>query len=171
MSYSFETKIEGTDFTREELVEFIHEAASNSYAGGNKYELLPERPGFKELKYVRGEWSYRDSFAGYFKSRGMEVVRYRNEVVWSALYGGGMVTESYDREFAREIFGFLRKCLSVDGKGFDSYRGPAVLQIGKWKYAYQQEGDVTDFSGFESIEFQKKKVFEHRIIGGLVVGK
>lgn len=158
----------GFQFTLEELVEFIKVSSANTYAGGGRYEQQPERPGFFELVFQNGDWGYRDSYTGFFRSRGMEVVRYQGVPVWASMYGGGMLDDHQTKEFARETFSFLKKALSADNKGFVSFRGPEAMTIGRWRYEYTQIGDPLEFEGRESIFYQKKKVFEHTIIGGII---
>lgn len=157
------------DFSTDDLIHFIDAASLAAYAGGGTVEKDPERPGFKELIYEDGDWSYRDSYTGFIKSRGMEVVRYQGEPVWSALYGGGMLKDN--KELVRACFKFLKQALSVNNKGFVSFRGPGEMRLGEWEYVYEQEGDVEDFKGYEEIWHKEEIVFFHRVIGGMIVHK
>ena len=52
------------------LHEFVSKAGAATYAGGGKEEDNPQRPGFKELVYMEGDFSYRDSYTGFTRSRG-----------------------------------------------------------------------------------------------------
>jgi hypothetical protein len=154
-------------FTLPDLKEFITKAQIASYANGKEFEKVPERPDFKELTFADGDWFYRDSFTGWFKSRGMEVVRYHNLPVWASLYGGGMLDP--EPQLTHECFNFLKQALSVNNKGFDSFRGPVYMQLGDWEYHYRQNGGLKEFSGIEKIVFEKRAVFNQRINGGLIV--
>lgn len=156
------------DFTLEELFTFIDEAGKATYAGGGTYAEA-ERPGFKELTYAKGNFTYRDSYAGFYRSRGTEVVRHKGIPMWASLYGGGMVAGF--EHLAGDTFTFLKQVMLHDEAGFDSFRGPHQFAEGQWKYTYTQEGDVSDFNGYEKIYFQKNVVFTHRIIGGFIVDK
>lgn len=156
------------DFSLEELFTFIDGAGKATYAGGGKY-VEPERPGFRELVYTEGNFSYRDSYAGFYRSRGTEVVRWKGKPIWSSLYGGGMVAGSED--LATQTFEFLKKAFRQDETGFQSFRGTHHFVDGEWEYKYTQEGDVTDFVGYEEIHYQGKLVFSHRIIGGFIIDK
>lgn len=89
----------------EELFAFIDEAGKATYAGGGAY-VEPERQGFRELVYARGDFSYRDSYAGFYRSRGTEVVRWKEKPIWSSFYGGGMVAGQED--MASQTFDFLK---------------------------------------------------------------
>ena len=153
-------------FTKEELRKFILKAGDNTYAGGGKPVDNPQRPGFIELVYEEGNFSYRDSYTGHFRSRGMEVVRYKDQPVWASMYGGGM-TEGNDK-MAEQTFEFLKKAMSCDDERFDSFRGPHHFKEGEWEYSYQQDGGVLEFSGYEEIHYKNQPIFFHRIIGGII---
>ena len=73
------------------LNKFLERAADATYAGGGERERDPERQGFVELVYEEGDWNYRDSYVGFARSWGTELVRYQGEPVWNTLYGGGLV--------------------------------------------------------------------------------
>jgi hypothetical protein len=152
-------------FSHDRLFAFIKEAGAKTYAGMGKREENPERPGFIELVYAQGDWFYRDSYTGFLRSRGMEVVRFQDKPVWSSQYGGGMVED--DRSLARSTFDFLKKVLSAE-PGFRSFRGPEVMKLGEWEYRYSQEGSVEEFKGYEEISYQNKKLFYHHIMGGII---
>ena len=145
---------------------FIQKAKMSTYVAGRRMEKLPKRKGFIEYTYDEGEWSYRDSYAGFLHSAGMEVVRKTDVVVWSMSYAGETMTKN--KAFAREIFKFLKSALSVDNKGFVSFRGPANLRLGDWEYIYKQSGDVKSFEGEEKIKFEKTLVFTQKVMGGVV---
>ncbi|HVT01712.1 MAG TPA: DUF5680 domain-containing protein [Patescibacteria group bacterium] len=153
-------------FTQDQLLAFIDKAGKATYAGGGKEEDNPEKPGFIELVFEEDNFSYRDSYTGYLRSRGMEVVRYKSKPVWIATYGGGMVEEFED--FPHECFEFLKKALSSRKNGL--MRGPNFKER-SWEHKYTQEGDLFEFSGYEEILHEGKVIFFHRIIGGIIVNK
>lgn len=150
-------------FTPRELYKFLDKAGKATYAGGGK-EVEPERKDFHELEYRDGDFYYRDSYAGHYRSRGMEIVRYEGKPVWASLYGGGMVEGR--ENLANQTFEFLKKAMSNEEKGFESLRGPHEFLDGDWKYSYEQSGDVYEFNGYEEIYYKDELVFFHRIIGG-----
>jgi hypothetical protein len=158
-----------TDLSNQQLYKFIKKAAWATYAGGGKKEEKVERQGFIELIFQEEDFFYRDSYTGFYRSRGMEVVRHKGQPVWTSAYGGGMVE---GKEFqAQDTFDFLKKAMSAEEKGFLSFRGPHQYLDGDWKYVYSQEGDVEEFKGHEEIYFKDELVFFHEIIGGLVKDK
>jgi len=149
----------------EELYAFIKRASKATYAG-NGETVEPEREGFIELIHTEGNFSYRDSFTGHTKSRGMEIVRYMNTPIWTSLYGGGMVTGKEGK--ADITFTFLKKAMIQEEKGFVSFRGPKNFVENDWSYVYTQEGDIDEFWGYEEISYKADLYFYHRIIGGKV---
>jgi len=151
------------------LSAFIKKASASTYAGGGEYEKIPERQDFFELVFREGDWSYRDSYTGFYRSSGMEVVRYQNKIVWTSNYGGGMVKGQH--ELAGPTFEFLKKAMLAKPADWDSFRGPNSLKKELFEYKYSQTGDVSLFHGEEEISYQNKLVFFHQIIGGIVIGK
>jgi hypothetical protein len=157
-------------FTPKDLFEFVNRAAKATYSGGGKYEEVVERPGFFELVYREDpSWYYRDSYTGHSRSGGQEIVRFNDKPIWWSGYGGGMMTGK--EQLANETFAFLKKALTADEVGFDSLRGPHSFVHGDWRYIYTQEGEITDFYGIEEIFYKKQKIFWHRAVGGILVGK
>ncbi len=151
------------------LYQFLIRASSATYAGGGIYENTPERPGFAELVYQEGPWYYRDSYTGFYRSSGTEIIRYENRPVWTSGYGGGMVAGS---EFlADQTFAFLKQAMLRKDPSFDSVRGPRSFKQLDWEYSYSQTGGITEFSGSETISHKGKTVFTHKTIGGLVIDK
>ncbi|OGD08298.1 hypothetical protein A2397_03650 [Candidatus Amesbacteria bacterium RIFOXYB1_FULL_44_23] len=143
---------------KKELFDFVDRAGKATYAGGGSREINPERPDFIELVYDKElPWYYRDSYTGHSRSGGQEVVRVNDKPVWWSGYGGGMVEGK--ESMSGQTFDFLKKALSQDEEGFESLRGPHEFTDGKWKYTYTQEGDITDFYGYEEISYKGEKCF------------
>lgn len=152
----------------EKLKAFIDKSGANTYSGGGEYEKVSERSGFYELTYSDGSYTYRDSYTGFYRSWGSEVVRLNDKPVWCTNYGGGM-TEG-NEEYAHETFEFLKKAMRIDTPEY-SARGPKSLKDSDWEYSYKQEGDITNFSGYEEIKHKGELYFWHRILGGLIIDK
>lgn len=112
-----------------EFFNFVNRAGKATYAGGGKYEENPERCGFFELVYDKElPWYYRDSYAGYSRSGGQEIVRLDDKPIWWSGYGGGMVEGK--ENLSHEAFEFFKKALSRDEEGFNSLRGPHQFSDG-----------------------------------------
>lgn len=153
-------------FSLEELYNFIIEAGENTYAAGAP-PVTSERPDFIEYEYAKGDFSYRDSYTGNTKARGMEVVRYNGKPVWTSQYGGGMLEGNENLQ--EECYGFLKKALSDKKEYALSFRGPELLNEGDWEYSYKQTGDIYEFDGYEEIKYKGEPVFFHKAIGGAVI--
>jgi len=166
-------------FTLEELNQFLGKAALATYAGGGEVvdpsgpDFVARIPGFKELRYEEGDFEYQDSYAGFFRSAGQEVVWYKKVPVWSQCYAGGM-TEQYENneEFVRETFDFLKKALSQGEKcATFQPRGPKNFKEGDWSYNCKLTGNIAEFQGSEEIRHKGEIVFTHNFSGGLLKWK
>lgn len=152
-----------------ELNGFLGRASKATYAGGGG-EVESWRKGFKELEYRENDWYYRDSYSGFLRSWGQEVVWHNDKPVWTSLYGGGMTEKHMGSDFANETFVFLKKVLSVgDKETVFQPRGPKTLDDGRWQYKCELEGDITKFKGHESISYDNEVVFTHDFFGGLAI--
>lgn len=152
-----------------ELADFLVRAKTMTYAAGGK-EIVPQRPGFKELEFKEGGWEYRDSYTGFFSAPGQEVVRHNGKPVWAMAYSGGMLPKHHDLSFAKQTFTFLKECLSRV-KANKPFRGPEHFKSGDFEYKTSNKGDITDFMGTEQIYYKGKVVFRQYYIGGLIAGK
>lgn len=155
--------------TLRQLNGFIGRASKATYAsGGGKVESW--RKGFDELEYTENDWYYRDSYTGFLRSWGQEVVWLYGKPVWSCLYGGGMSESKLEGTFAEETFRFLQKVLSSGDKetAFQP-RGPKLLEDGEWRYECEVGGAIEKFAGRESIRYRGEVVFTHEFFGGLVI--
>lgn len=163
-------------FTLEELNQFLGKAALATYAGGgeavdpSRSGFVARLPGFKELRYEEGDFEYQDSYAGFFRSAGQEVVWYKKMPVWSQCYSGGMAKQyENDEEFARQTFNFLKKALS-EGEKCTTFqpRGPKSFKEGDWDYNCELIGNIAEFQGNEAIRYKGEAVFAHNFSGGLL---
>jgi len=155
-----------------ELNQFIGRASRATYAGGGGKVDKPQRNGFKELQYAEGDWYYRDSYTGFLRSWGQEVVWYKDQPHWTCLYGGGMVDGCMNNGMAEDTFTFLKKVLSAGEKENQFQpRGPKNFNDGEWSYQCEVEGSIEKFQGHESISRNGSTVFTHDFVGGLVVGQ
>ena len=153
----------------EELNRFIGRASKATYAGGGG-EAESWRIGFKELEYRENDWYYRDSYSGFLRSWGQEVVWQSDKPVWTCLYGGGMTDSRLDGDFAKKTFVFLKQALSAGDKvNVFQPRGPKELSDNNWKYQCKVEGNTDKFNGHESISYKGETVFTHDFLGGIVI--
>ena len=153
----------------DELAQFIVEANSNTWAAEGA-EVQPERKGYKELEYQRGEWRLRDSYTGYFRAPGMTTVYFKDKPVWTMAYGGTGQLEGYGG-IVKPTFTFLKQALMQVSLQMP-FRGPNEYSHDDWKYVFRLlRGDITDFLGEEDIFKKDKKVFTQTAMGGLVLSK
>jgi len=150
-----------------ELSEFIVEANLQTWAAGGA-EVIPERQGYKELKYERGDWRLRDSYTGYFRAPGMTTVYYKDQPAWTMAYGGAGMVEGQEH-LSSETFNFLKSALKRVSPDLP-YRGPEEFDGDEWQYRFELvDGDIEDFLGVEEIYRGGTVVFTQTVIGGLVL--
>ncbi|KKW39798.1 hypothetical protein A3I46_00195 [Candidatus Kaiserbacteria bacterium RIFCSPLOWO2_02_FULL_54_13] len=152
------------------LNSFIGEASLKTYAGGGA-EIRPSEVGFHELEHRDGDLYYKDSYGGHFQSWGRETVWYKNELIWSSYYGGGMEKEYHgNEEFTHQTFSFLKKAMSAGEKQKEFQpRGPSKYEDGDWRYQVTWNGDIAKFLGHEDILYRDKVVFTHDFFGGFYI--
>ncbi len=150
---------------------FIARASKATYASGDG-KTKSQRKGFIELEYSEADWCYRDSYTGFLRSWGQEVVWYKNKPIWTCLYGGGMSKAVMNAVSAIETFTFLKMAFLAGGKESTFQpRGPHDFVKDSWSYHCEYDGDITKFNGQEYIRKDKTVVFTHSFIGGLVIGR
>lgn len=157
------------NFEMEELNKFLYDANANGYASSNNKFLPPQRPGFSEIEYQKGDWLFHDSYTGHYFAPGQEVVYYKNKPVWTMAYSGGMSKQYQDDElFTKNTIVFLKKALlKMDPRL--PFRGPKEFQYADWKYLSKVKGNTEDFIGNEKIYYQNELVFEQNFIGGIII--
>lgn len=161
------------EINRQHLTEFVNKSLRHCYLGEMKKAEDSEREGFFEMEYSEGDWNYRDSFVGFYQSTGQEIVRLQNKPVWCRNYGGGMENDYInDSVVFGKVENFLRSTLAknLDDKIFRP-RGPESHIDADLKYACSWSGDITDYEATEEIFYHDKKIFIHRVFGGLIVGR
>jgi hypothetical protein len=157
-------------FDSTELRKFLVRAKINTYAGEGK-EIEPERKDFKELEYSEEDFYYRDSYCGFYRAPGQELVRFKGEPIWAMAYDGGIAEEFYTNElFSKEVYTVLKKALSLINEEIP-FRGPEKLEEGDFLYTNEIKGSLESFSGTEKIFYKGKEVFMQNYIGGFILGK
>lgn len=152
----------------EQLKKFLYNANKNGYAGTNA-KVAPQRPGFEEIEFSEGEYTFHDSYSGHYFAPGQEIVYKNNQPIWAMAYSGGMKEKFHgDEEVTHNTIIFLKKALLAMNPQ-NPYRGPEFFNEDKWKYVSNLNGDIDDFLGNEKIYFDGELVFEQNFIGGLIV--
>jgi len=144
-------------------------AKTNTYASGSERNVTTQRPEFDELEFKEGDWEYRDSYCGFFRAPGQEIVRFKGEPVWNMSYDGGMLEEFHgDKEFAVQTFKFLQTAMrNIDIN--KPFRGPNNFKDDVYEYIMEVNGDIKSFEGTEKILFKGKAVFVQNFMGGLII--
>jgi hypothetical protein len=149
------------------LFHFLEKALQSTYATLGVNAVQETKNGFKKLRFAEGDLSYVDSYSGFFRSRGYEVVYRKDSPIWMCSYGGGMVADQRSRTI--QTFQFLKKVFLADKCGFQSVRGPHAFSDGDWHYSYTQNGGIDELFGEEEIYYKTMRMFYHRVIGGYIV--
>ena len=153
----------------EELANFIVEANGQTWAADGA-EVDPERPGYKELEYRKGDWRLRDSYTGYFRAPGMTTVYYKDMPAWTMAYGGHGQTEGFE-ERTKETFSFLRRALKLVSSDLP-FRGPELYEEDGKKYTFKLiKGNIEDGLWEEEIVEEGDKTFAQTGIAGVVIHK
>ena len=157
------------DLWLRELTEFVVEANLNTWAADGA-EVSPERAGYKELEYVKGDWRLRDSYTGFFRAPGMTTVYYKGTPVWNMQYGGHGMTDGYENR-ADTTFRFLRAALSKVTQELP-FRGPVEYIEGNNRYVFELiHGDVTDCLWREEITEDDILTFTQTGMAGIMIHK
>lgn len=149
-----------------ELIDFIHEAALNSYLmPGVMPNKAPYRPGADEFTYERGDWKYLDSYAWKHDGGGEEFVYYQGRVVWVMNYYGFLIGE----QDAKEVYGFLHEALRLRHPVLP-VRGDVLDDLARGlRYEIEFErAEANNFVGKEQIYKNGTKIYECYFHGGLV---
>lgn len=152
-----------------DLPAFLVEAKRRTYAGLDDDATIaaPALPGSKQLEYGAGALRYRDLYFGMVFFTGIETVSRADRVIWSMSYSGGMLPEVKGRELMLGIYAFLRQALlSIEESR--PYRGPPAFADGGFTYANTVSGELTRFSGSETIHADGRLVFALHYGGGAI---
>ena len=151
-------------FNKEELLQFLLEARTKTYAGAGG-DVEPTLKDSKQLEYKKDEWFYRDVFyvgAGLFM--GVETIYFKNDAIWAMSYYGNFKGMSED-----EIDSILRKAL------LENWQTARTWQEVRWekdgfKYICEPdfEGSIEELAGNEKILKEEKEVYHFFYAGGLI---
>jgi len=146
-----------------DLIDFLVVARCETYAIPRG---MPVGDGTEQMAFDRADWSYRDRYAGQNPYGGHELVWHDGRVVWMKNYIAEVLAEAPPME---AIYAFQREVL---GKPDPKHlmRGPASYGKGPWCYANTVTGNLSRFSGEETIAFESKPVYRMIFHGGLVGG-
>lgn len=147
--------------------DFLIEAKKSTYANGTAEKIESNRLGSKDYEYKKGNMLYHDTYFGGTNFIGEEVVYIDNKIYWAMNYYGVTLDENLGEEAMDNA---LRPALMQVGvsENIIPVRGPKEYKNGDFKYTFEVSGDLTNFSGIETIYKNDKKVYELKCNGGLI---
>lgn len=148
----------------DELEAFIVEAKAKTYVGQG-ISAAASRAGAYDLTYERDEWSYRDSYFGGTDFLGQEVVWYQSNPAWAMNYYGYILRP--------ELINAERAGTTIKAALCEMYGLGRFLDGFEWvgefgDYRDKSTGDVTHFSGRETIQVSGIEAYALDYHGGLV---
>ena len=147
-----------------DLTSFLLKAKLKTYATGGEGNERNLDDGTREMSYREGNFFYRDRYFGFNPFIGQEVVWENDKVVWAMNYYGMVTDESVS---AGDVYHFLQKAMQHVGAE-RPFRGPDEYKDGDFLYKDASEGNLSQFSGEETIFFQNKQVYLLTYRGGKV---
>ncbi|NRQ32620.1 hypothetical protein HII36_12340 [Nonomuraea sp. NN258] len=146
------------------LERFVVQAKAATYVGGGS-PAPTQRAGEHLLTYGDGPWSYQDSYVGGADFCGQETVRYHDVPVWSMIYSAHLIRpEVLDGATAGRVIKQALTAMYAEGR----FLGGWTADVDAWRYADTSTGDVTRFTGLETIERDGERLYELRYLGGTV---
>lgn len=159
-----ETNISSEIF-REQLRAFLTEAHKAGYANaeGSK-NWIKEKDGSTSIVFESGDFRMHDNFFGGDPYGGREVVFFKAKPFWTMVYYGSVVRgQNVD-----QIYAFLQEALKNVPSEMP-LRGPLEFEEGNLTYENGWHGDITGFSGQESILNNKgQTVYNASYMGGWI---
>lgn len=147
------------------LAAFILTAKAACYVGGGGTRSRGSRPGSHDIFFAAGDWSYQDNYYGGTDFIGQEAVWFKNEPVWAMNYHGAILDPTaIDSARGAEV---IRAALSAMYRA-GRFLGGWTHDHGPYRYTDASEGDVTRFTGLETIARNGRIVYRLPYHGGLV---
>jgi hypothetical protein len=145
------------------FLRFLLETSRRGYAAGSSAIKTRETDQSTTIVLEEGEWRFHDNYFGGEPYGGREVVFFRSQPVWMAVYYG------YVHKYATvdSVYSFLQRALH-DAPADFPVRGPEVLTEGRFSYRNVHDGDVNSFSGHEIIQEDGREVYSAHYAGGFV---
>jgi len=146
------------------LLKFLVDASRRGYAAGGGAVRVREADHSMTIVHEQGDWKFHDNYFGGEPYGGREVVFFRDQPVWMAIYFGWVEDRSAGID---TIYAFLQRALLQVPAGFP-VRGPAEFHDGAFIYRNAYQGGITNFSGEETIHQGERFLYKARYAGGLV---
>lgn len=151
-------------YTLQDLNHFIVRAKAATYVGSGQ-KLLPYRLGSHDLQFFDGDWAYHDSYLGENDFIGEEAVYYQGRAVWAMNYFGRILDpEHINSAEAGAVIKVSLTAMYEQGR----FLGGFEHQAGELTYTDTNDGDLTFFTGTETIRRGAMVVYRLVYHGGLV---
>jgi len=133
---------------------FLREANLHTYADASAERVASLRPSSKDYHFEKSNLVFHDTYFGGAKFIGEEVVYKDGKPVWGMNYFGFTVDDS----ISEDLFDSILRPALMSGSGDNiPVRGPKEFANGEWRYVFNADGDLSNFSGLEEI-FKKGQV-------------
>jgi len=144
---------------------FLREANIHTYANSNAEKASSLRPGSKDYHFEKGDLTYHDTYFGATEFIGEEIVYKSGSPIWGMNYYGFAIS----KEMSENLFdSILRPALMSDSGDNIPVRGPKEFINGEWKYTFNVDGDLANFTGVEEISKNDEIVCRLYCHGGLI---
>ena len=146
-----------------ELRQFL--VAANSAGYGNSETVIATLPdGGHLIEHRQDPWLFRDIFYGGHPYAGQEVIYSHQKPVWAMQYRGWLTQGGV---LTSDVYNFLKDALLQPPPEYP-WRGPQRLKQDDWLYLNNWQGELSQFSGQETISYQQNEVYCGLYFGGLV---
>lgn len=153
------------DLPLDVLGAFLEEANLNTYANKDVEKASPLRPGSSDYHFEKGDLTYHDTYFGGTKFMGEEVVYKNNKPAWGMNYYGF----TFDNKIDEDSFDAILRPALMSGSGDNiPIRGPKEFVNGEWKYTFNVDGDLKNFTGVEEISKNGKINYRLYCHGGFI---
>ena len=154
-----------SDLPIDVLDAFLRKANLNTYANENVKKASSLRPGSSDYHFEEGELIYHDTYFGATKFVGEEIVYKDNKPAWGMNYYGFTV----NNEISEGLFDAILRPALMSGSGDNiPVRGPKEFINGEWKYTFNADGDLANFTGVEEISKNGKVACRLYCHGGFI---
>ena len=144
---------------------FLREANLKTYANESVKRTASLRPGSSDYHFEKGGLTYHDTYFGTTKFVGEEIVYKSGKPAWGMNYYGFTVSN----EISEGLFDAILRPALMSGSGDNiPVRGPKEFINGEWKYTFNADGDLANFTGLEEISKNEKVICRLYCHGGFI---
>ncbi len=154
-----------SDLPIDVLEAFLRKANLNTYANENIKKDSSLRPGSNDYHFEEGDLAYHDTYFGATKFIGEEVVYKNSKPAWGMNYYGFTLKD----KISEGLFDSILRPALMQGSGDNiPVRGPKEFINGEWKYNFNTNGDLSNFTGIEEISRNGEVVCRLYCHGGFI---